>query len=158
MKSKQEKNNPEKKKKSKTNLENSLKEIGLKEKKTPKPKKTTLDKEQKKIIKEITKHLEEKKCEDIVVMNLEKVNTYLSIFIVCTVASSIQAKSVVRDLERKTKHYKLGFGSTERKDHSTESGWSILDLGEIVVHVMTKETRSYYDLDKLWGDAERLKI
>lgn len=157
MKLKQEKSN----KTTKTNLDKNLDDLGLKTKKkvsAPKTSKKTPDKEQKKIIKELVKNLNEKKADDIIVLNLENVNSYLSFFIICTVDNSLQAKSIVRELERKTKHLKLGMGSLERKEHTAESGWSILDLGEIIVHVMTKETRAYYDLDKLWGDAVRVKI
>ena len=47
------------------------------------------------------------------------------------------------------------------KDLSTEVEsleWTLLDLGEIVVHIMTAETRAYYDLDKLWGDAKKVSL
>lgn len=143
--------------KSKKKVSNLDKELGLKEKKVKSPKKES-NPEQKKIIKEIVKTLNEKKCEDIIVLNLEKVNSYLSIFIIGTVLTSTQAKSLVRELEKKTKHLKLKISSSESKHSSEESGWAILDLGEIVIHVMTKEIRAYYDLDKLWGDAEKVKI
>lgn len=145
--------------KSKKKLTSLDKELGLKEPKLKikNPKKEN-NSEQKKIIKDIVKSLNEKKCEDIVVLNLEKVNSYLSIFIIATATTSTGAKSVVRELEKKTKHLKLGAGSLEKKNSPEESGWAILDLGEIILHVMTKEVRAYYDLDKLWGDSEKVKI
>ncbi len=145
--------------KSKKKLSSLDKELGLKETK-PKTKSSKKDNtsERKKIIKDIVKSLNEKKCEDIIALNLENVNSYLSIFVIATVATSTQAKSVVRELEKKTKHLKMGAGSLEKKNSPEESGWAILDLGEIILHVMTKEVRAYYDLDKLWGDAEKIKI
>jgi len=150
---------PKKTTSKKTNLESKLTEIPLKEKKaTTKPKEKSLSTETKKILKEIISILKEKKCEDIIVMNLEEVNTYLSLFVICTVASHTQGRAAARDLEKKMKHYKLGVGNTEKKNIPTESGWTLLDLGEIVVHIMTAETRAYYDLDKLWGDAKRITI
>lgn len=143
----------------KTNLESTLNDIPLKEKKaTSKPKEKSISPETKKILKEIISILKEKKCEDIIVMNLEEVNTYLSLFVICTVSSHTQGRAAARDLEKKMKHYKLGTGNTEKKNIPTESGWTLLDLGEIVVHIMTGETRAYYDLDKLWGDAKRLNL
>lgn len=144
----------------KTNLEGKLSDIPLKEKKTSpaKPKDKSISPATKKTLKEITSHLREKKCEDIVIMNLEEVNSYLSLFVIATVSSHTQGKAVARDLEKKMKSYKLGAGNTEKKNAPTESGWTLLDLGEIVVHIMTKETRAYYDLDKLWGDAKKISL
>jgi ribosome-associated protein len=121
-----------------------------------KKKPTKLD--SKKLIKKIILILEDKKCEDIKVLNLENVNSYLSIFIICTVNSLVQARAASRDLEKTLKEYKLGPGNQEKKAHSSDNGWILLDLGEIIVHLMTPEKRKYYDLEKLWGDANPLKL
>ena len=144
----------------KTNLEGKLADIPLKEKKAPSKakEKLTISPETKKVLKEIISLLKEKKCEDIVVMNLEEVNSYLSLFVIATVASHTQGRAAARDLEKKMKPYKLGAGNSEKKSIPTESGWTLLDLGEIVVHIMTAETRTYYDLDKLWGDAKKVTL
>lgn len=144
----------------KTNLEAKLTDIPLKEKKAAatKSKEKSISPETKKILKEILNLLKEKKCEDIVIMNLEEVNTYLSLFVIATVASHTQGRAVARELEKNMKQYKLGSGNTEKKNIPAESGWSLIDLGEIIVHIMTAETRAYYDLDKLWGDAKRITL
>ena len=116
----------------KTNLEGKLSDIPLKEKKAPKAKeKLTISPETKKVLKEIISLLKEKKCEDIVVMNLEEVNSYLSLFVIATVASHTQGRAAARDLEKKMKPYKLGAGNMEKKSIPTESGWTLLDLGKI---------------------------
>ena len=82
----------------------------------------------------------------------------MSLFVIATVSSHTQGKAVARDLEKKMKVHKLGVGNTEKKNAPIESGWTLLDLGEIVVHIMTAETRAYYDLDKLWGDAKKVSL
>lgn len=145
----------------KTNLEGKLPDIPLKEKKTTVAKskeKLSISPETKKVLKEILNLLKEKKCEDIVIMNLEEVNSYLSLFVIATVSSHTQGRAVAREVEKQMKQYKLGVGSTEKKNIPTESGWSLIDLGEIIVHIMTAETRAYYDLDKLWGDAKKITL
>lgn len=134
----------------KSNLENETPITKSKKKESPP---TT-----KKILKIIVSILNEKKCEDISILDLENVNTYLSIFIICSVNSGTQAKAVSRELERKLKVYKLGPGNQEKKAHNADNGWTLLDLGEIFVHIMTPEKRKFYDLEKLWGDATILKI
>ena len=107
----------------------------------------------KKILSKIQAILKEKKCEDIKILNLEKVNSYLSYFILCNVSSNVQAKAAARDLEKNFKSLKLGPGNPEREDRGADSGWTLLDFGEIIVHIMTAEMRGFYDLDRLWGDA-----
>lgn len=123
-----------------------------------KTKKKSLKLDSKKIIKKIILILEDKKCEDIKVLNLENVNSYLSIFVICTVNNVVQARAASRELEKTLKEFKLGPGNQEKKAHNSDNGWILLDLGEIIVHLMTPEKRSFYDLERLWGDANSLKV
>lgn len=129
-------------------------------KETTKPvvakKKTTKSTERKSILKMITKILEEKKSKDIRVLDLEDIHSYLSVFVICSVESHIQARAAARDLEKKLKEYKLGRGNQEKK--AQDNGWILLDLGEIIVHIMTEEKRKFYDLERLWGDAKPIKV
>ena len=95
----------------KTNLEGKLSDIPLKEKKAPKAKeKLTISPETKKVLKEIISLLKEKKCEDIVVMNLEEVNSYLSLFVIATVASHTQGRAAVelQHVDTKVLNHVLG--------------------------------------------------
>ncbi|MEM7182695.1 MAG: ribosome silencing factor [Spirochaetota bacterium] len=110
------------------------------------------------VLKEIVSILQEKKCEEIRVLNLENVNSYLSIFIICTVKSSTQGKAVSREVYRNLKKYKITSKSGQASQNSYESGWILMDLGEIFLHVMTAETRAFYNLDKLWGDAVEISV
>ncbi|MDX1957666.1 MAG: ribosome silencing factor [Leptospiraceae bacterium] len=98
----------------------------------------------------------DKKCEDIVVLDLEKVNTYLSLFIISTVKTTVQGNAAAKELEKSLKELKLGKGNQERT--KADNGWILLDFGEIIIHIMTSEKRNFYDLEKLWGDAKRLEI
>ncbi|MCB1194485.1 MAG: ribosome silencing factor, partial [Leptospiraceae bacterium] len=110
------------------------------------------------VIQTIVSILKDKKCEDTVVLDIQKVNSYLSYFVVTSVVSEIQGKAVSRELEKKLKAYKLGPGNQDKSSRSYESGWILLDYGDILVHVMTPEKRRFYDLERLWGDAKILDI
>lgn len=120
------------------------------------PKKIPVDRQA--IIKEIVDILENKKCENISILNLEEVNSYLSIFIICTVKTTTQGKAVCKDLVKSMKGYKLNSGVANKVETSLDSGWILVDLGEIFVHIMTQELRNYYDLDRLWGDAKPIAV
>lgn len=119
------------------------------------PKKST-EAERKKILKLIYKILTEKKLKDIRILDLEPIHSYLSIFVICTADNPIQARAVAREIERQTKEFKLGRGIHEKKP--TDNDWVLIDLGEIVVHVMTEEKRKFYDLERLWRDASPISI
>ncbi|MCX7999531.1 MAG: ribosome silencing factor [Leptospiraceae bacterium] len=112
--------------------------------------------DRKKILKLIHKILAEKKIKDIVILNLEAIHSYLSIFVIGTAENFLQARAVAIEIERQTKEFKLGRRNQERKP--TDNGWVLIDLGEIIVHVMTEEKRRFYDLERLWRDAEVISI
>ncbi|MCZ8158237.1 MAG: ribosome silencing factor [Leptospira sp.] len=108
-------------------------------------------------IQKIRTSLLEKKCDHIEALDLRDVNSYLSIFVIATVKSETQGRSVAKDIEKYMKPLKLA----ERRNHITDlpkdaTGWILLDYGEICVHIMTEEMRNYYSLERLWGDAKRI--
>ena len=107
------------------------------------------------LIQEIVKILETKKCENISALNLNTVNTFLSYFVIASANTTTQARSVSREITRFMKgHRKM----SSRQHSDMDSGWVLLDFDDILVHIMTPQTREFYDLDKLWGDAKPVKI
>ncbi|AAN48563.1 ribosome silencing factor [Leptospira interrogans] len=100
----------------------------------------------------------DKKCEEVSILNLESVNSYLSYFVICTVNSAVQANAVAREVRKTLKEYKLSHKETDKTGTSATSGWTLLDFGEIIVHIMTPEKREYYNLDRLWRDAKRIEL
>ncbi|MCB1160019.1 MAG: ribosome silencing factor [Leptospiraceae bacterium] len=110
------------------------------------------------VLKDIVDILNNKKCEDISILDLESVNSYLSLFVICTVKTGTQGKAVSKDLLRSLKKYKLTRGTAGKTDNTGDSGWILIDFGEVFVHIMTKEIREYYNLDKLWGDAKHIPL
>ncbi|HMU82420.1 MAG TPA: ribosome silencing factor [Leptospiraceae bacterium] len=104
-----------------------------------------------KLVKEVTELLQEKKASRIVWMNLTAVNPYFDFFLLASAGSRVQLKSLVKDIEKK-------FPSLERRNSSIsaddmDSGWLVLDFGDVVVHLFLEEQRRYYNLERLWGDA-----
>lgn len=109
----------------------------------------------KEILTLIQKILVSKKCDEITILNLEDVNSYLSYFVICTALTNIQAQATARELERTFKHLKISKNSSA---NGQDSGWTLLDFGEILIHIMTPEKRNFYSLEKLWGDAKPVNI
>ncbi|PJZ69616.1 ribosome silencing factor [Leptospira perolatii] len=115
-------------------------------------------KETPEVLKTIHKIMMDKKCEEITILNLESVNSYLSYFVICTVNSSVQANAVAREIKKALKSFKLPHKETDKTGASASSGWTLLDYGDFIVHIMTPEKREFYNLDRLWRDAERIEL
>jgi len=92
-----------------------------------------------------------KKGYDVTILDLRKLTTMTDYFVICSVDSDTQARAVADAI----KHEALEQGeSTVRKEGYGEGRWVLLDFIDVVVHVFHKETRDFYNLEKLWGDAK----
>lgn len=97
--------------------------------------------------------MQEKKAKNILSIDLQTVNASLcSYFLVCSAQSTTQVDSIASFLE---KHVEETWGERAwRKDGYENSLWIVLDYGDIMVHVFQDESRDYYRLEDLWGDAK----
>lgn len=95
-----------------------------------------------------------KKAYDVVIMDLRKITSMTDFFVVCSADSDIQIKAiadaVVDGMEKKGSHpWHKEAGSTN---------WVLLDYVDVVLHIFHKQIRSFYNLEKLWGDAEMKRM
>jgi len=97
--------------------------------------------------------MQEKKAEDIIVMDLRKVpNAITDFFVIASVTSEPQADAVLDSIEEVV--YKtLEVDPIFREGKDTKD-WVILDYFDVVAHVFKKSRREFYNLEKLWADAE----
>jgi ribosome-associated protein len=93
--------------------------------------------------------LDGKKGNDIIIIDLRDVNSYLDYFLIATGNSRVHCRALARELEK----FMHENGWRARNNPDYESGWIILDCSELIVHIFTQEMREYYQLEKLWGDA-----
>jgi ribosome-associated protein len=92
-----------------------------------------------------------KKAHDVTILDLRKLTTMTDYFVVCSVDSDTQARAVADAVKNET----LDKGETTvRKEGYSEGRWVLLDYVDVVAHVFHKETREFYNLEKLWGDAK----
>ena len=94
--------------------------------------------------------LVEKKASDVLVMDLRKINSYLDYFIIGTGNSHIHCTALAKEVQK----YFRDIDFAGRAKPRLDSGWIALDYNEIVIHIFTKELRDFYQLEKLWGDAD----
>lgn len=93
----------------------------------------------------------DKQASDIVLLDIRNVSLIADYFVLCTAGSERQASAILNDLSDKLLEE---FG---RKPLHTEgkpdSGWVLLDFGDVIVHVFSSEQRAFYDLEALWATA-----
>ena len=100
-------------------------------------------------IKETVIHaLEDIKGKDIRVLDVRGKSNVTDLLVIASGTSTRQVRSLAENVVVKVKEQGLNPLGVEGDD----SGWVLVDLGEVVVHVMTPEVRDYYNIEKLWGD------
>lgn len=98
--------------------------------------------------------LEEQKAEDLVVLKMTEVLPLTDYFVIATGRSARHVDSMVELLELRLKKEKIPVRGRSGRE---ANWWVLLDVGPVVVHVFQEEARKYYDLEMLWGDAERVR-
>ena len=104
---------------------------------------------------EVTKALDMKKGMDIKLLKIDEVSSIADYFIICTGTSNTHVKTLCDFAEYTLEQ--LGEPMLGREGHRGNS-WELLDFGSIVVHVFTDEARKFYDLERLWADAETVDL
>ena len=109
----------------------------------------------KEIAYEVTRCLDSKNGMDIKLLKIGKVSSLADYFLICTGTSNTHVKTLCDYAEYTMEQ--LGEPMLGREGHRGNS-WELLDFGSIVVHVFTEEARKFYDLERLWADAEAVNL
>lgn len=97
--------------------------------------------------------MEEKKGEDIILLDLKGIASFTDYFIICTATSNRMLKALADGVIEKTRLDHKKKGSLEG---TPDAGWMIIDYGDIVVHLFDEDLRRYYQLEQLWGEGKVL--
>lgn len=96
-----------------------------------------------------------KKAGDLIILELAGLTIMADYFVICSGESTTQVKAIAEFIEHE-------FHGKGRKLLGIEglhySHWVLLDYGDVIIHVFEKETRDYYNLEKLWMDAKTIEI
>ena len=109
----------------------------------------------KEIAYEVTKALDAKKGLDIKLLRIDKVSSLADYFLICTGTSNTHVRTLCDYAEYTLEQ--LGETMLGREGHRGNS-WELLDYGTIVIHVFTEEARAFYDLERLWADAQQIDL
>ncbi|OLY94660.1 ribosome-associated protein [Cnuella takakiae] len=105
-----------------------------------------------KIIKTILKAISDKKGENVVSLDLRKINEAVSdFFIICEAGSQPQVRAIADHIEEEVRQ--KCSDSPYHQEGRQQLQWVLLDYVDVVVHIMTPETRKFYKLEEMWSDA-----
>ena len=93
----------------------------------------------------------DKQASDIVLLDIRGVSLIADYFVICTAGSERQASAILKDLGDKLLEE---FGRKPRHtEGKPDSGWVLLDYGDVIIHVFSVDQRAFYDLEQLWAAA-----
>ncbi len=113
-----------------------------------------MDEQEKKIASEIAQFITDNKGEDTVVIDVSEVSGWADCFIVSTVNSIGHLKGIAKQLWDFLHERDLTV--INRHKNVAGDGWELIDCGNIVIHLMGKDLREFYNLEKLWQTGEKI--
>jgi ribosome-associated protein len=102
-----------------------------------------------------TKALDSKKGMNIKLLKIDRVSSLADYFLICTGTSNTHVRTLSDTAEFALEQ--AGEKLLGREGHRGNT-WELLDFGSIVVHIFTDEARHFYDLERLWADAEQIDL
>jgi ribosome-associated protein len=96
---------------------------------------------------------QEKKGADVALIDLRKMSHVADYFVVATADADVHAFAIADHIETELKEKGIRLGHAEKSPR-----WTLLDYGDVIVHIFLEEARRFYALEKFWGDAPREKL
>ncbi len=97
----------------------------------------------------------DKKAEAVRLLDLRRLTPYIDYFLLCSAGNQPHLKAVDEGicaaLAQRGRELR-------RREGTAESGWVVLDFGDMVAHIFSPEMREFYDLDSRWGDARQIEV
>ena len=105
---------------------------------------------------EIAQLMEDGKGKDVVVLDVSQLNSWTDFFVIVTVNSSVHWKGLYKIVKDYVKENDMQIHITNKQTPDGDD-WNLIDIGTVVVHLMSEDARNFYDLEKLWFKGEKLR-
>jgi ribosome-associated protein len=99
----------------------------------------------------IVKVLDDKKGEDIHLLDIHENSILADYFVICSGTSVRMVKALMSDVDDEVKKT---FGLNSRIEGDAQAGWILADYGTVIVHIFSPDRRDYYSLEELWAEAK----
>lgn len=96
---------------------------------------------------------EEKQGGDVVILDLRRLNTIASYFVIASGNSDRHVRAIADNVAERLEEKKI---HTRHREGQEDARWMLLDYVDVIIHVFHHETRKFYNLERLWGHAPRL--
>lgn len=117
---------------------------------------TTLDDATLELVKVITQAADERKGDDIVLLNVAGVSTLADYFVIVTGFSKVQVRAIASAIEDKVEAEMQR--RLIRREGVSDGTWVLMDYGDVVVHIQMPHEREFYNLEAFWGHADRISV
>ncbi len=101
------------------------------------------------------KALEDKKARDVTILKTAEQTVLADYFVICNGTSSTHVKALVEEVDKKLSE---AGEPPMRREGLRSDIWVLMDFGCVIVHVFTDEARQFYNLERLWSDAEVVSL
>ncbi len=91
------------------------------------------------------------KAQDITILDVRGQTIVTDFFVLCTGTSTTHIQAIAQNV---LGHLRMDARRRAKPEGSSESLWIVLDYSDVILHVFDEETRDFYDLERLWGDAK----
>lgn len=105
------------------------------------------------MLKLIYQALEDKKGEDIVMIDISQVSVLADYFVICSAGNDSQIQALVDNVDEKMHENGYQIRQQEGRNSGT---WVLLDYGDVIVHIFERENRSFYNLERIWNGGRRI--
>ena len=109
----------------------------------------------KEMVKLAVEALEEKKGEDVQIIDISGVSVLADYFLIVNGNSDSQVNALVDNVEEEL--HKAGYSLVQREGNAS-GRWVLLDFGDIIVHVFDRENRQFYNLERIWKDGHHVSV
>ncbi len=100
--------------------------------------------------------LEEKKANDVKVIDISGISVLADYFIIASGSNKNQVQAMVDSVQEDL--FKIGKAEAKQVEGYTSGNWILLDYGDIIVHVFDEENRLFYDLERIWRDGKEISL
>lgn len=94
----------------------------------------------------------DRKALDVVVLDLRGLSSFTDYFVICSGTSDTHVEGIAENIEEKLDEQNVRLW---HREGVKKASWILLDYIDVIVHVFTKDSREFYSLERLWGDASK---
>lgn len=111
--------------------------------------------EEKDLIQAIAKACEDKRAENIIALDMQHVSYVADYFLICHGNNEKQVQAIATAVKDAANKYGIDI---QRLEGYEQGRWILIDIGGILCHVFHADERNYYNLERLWGDAPKIRL